>query len=227
MRSRIVGSRATEQGEVIPTWSPRVKMSKIRRLYESDARGIHDEELLDDVGYGLLCRCESFIAANEACDGKAICPCCGEFVTHQMRADENLQCSCGWRLPWRTYYKTIHPRQQLLGGGKTLIGPFGDFIRGFPKARTYRERITLIDQLIHGFHGYLESIGTDDQDVRRPTGVMLIEGKLATVVQFLNDLTYGPQSTAGLEEMRKEWLRGIDANPGWYHLQDRENNDEG
>ena len=50
--------------DLLPQWSPRVKKHQIKRLYEDDARGIHDEELLEEVGYTLLCRCESFIAAS-------------------------------------------------------------------------------------------------------------------------------------------------------------------
>jgi len=41
--------------------SRRVPRHKIRRLYESDARGMLDEELLDDVGYGIYARCQDII----------------------------------------------------------------------------------------------------------------------------------------------------------------------
>jgi len=32
-------------------WAPRVKPQTLRRLYQTDARGILDEELIDEVGY--------------------------------------------------------------------------------------------------------------------------------------------------------------------------------
>jgi len=35
-------------------WAPRVNPSTIRRLYEIDARGIADEDLIDEVGYALF-----------------------------------------------------------------------------------------------------------------------------------------------------------------------------
>src|SRR5689334_11807084 len=38
-------------------WEPRVPGHRIRRLYETDARGIRDEALLDDVAYALYSRC--------------------------------------------------------------------------------------------------------------------------------------------------------------------------
>ena len=50
----------------LPTWAPRVPKALIRRFYETDAKGIYDEELIDEVGYALLARCQSFITANLA-----------------------------------------------------------------------------------------------------------------------------------------------------------------
>jgi hypothetical protein len=46
-----------------------VRQRDIRRLYETDAPGIHDEELIDEVGYGLLVRWGSFITAVESVAG--------------------------------------------------------------------------------------------------------------------------------------------------------------
>ena len=40
----------------------------------------------------------------------------------------------------------------------------------------------------------------------RPVGVNLIQGKLGDVVQFLDELTYGQQTTKELEENRATWL---------------------
>ncbi|MEW6750488.1 MAG: hypothetical protein AB1505_05855 [Candidatus Latescibacterota bacterium] len=33
--------------QLLPTWAPRVPKARIRRLYETDARGVCDEELID------------------------------------------------------------------------------------------------------------------------------------------------------------------------------------
>ena len=35
----------------LPAWARRVPQRKIRRLYETDAKGIYDEDLIDEVGY--------------------------------------------------------------------------------------------------------------------------------------------------------------------------------
>ncbi len=51
-------------------------MYKIRRLYESDAKRILDQELYEDVGICLLLllRCESILTINEAKHGRVKCP---------------------------------------------------------------------------------------------------------------------------------------------------------
>ena len=84
---------------ILPEWAPRVAQAKIRRLYELDALGIHDEELLDDVGYALLARCQSFIAACQAAAGQVSCPVCGQEIQRDKKVrDELLHCpGCGWR----------------------------------------------------------------------------------------------------------------------------------
>ena len=59
---------------ILPKWAQRVAKSKIKQLYELDAKGIYDENLLDEVGYGLYARCQSFIEACQATSGEAYCP---------------------------------------------------------------------------------------------------------------------------------------------------------
>jgi hypothetical protein len=59
------------KGIVLPTWAPRVKPYLIRRLYESDDQGVLDTDLLDEVGWALYARCESFIQAGKP--GRVTC----------------------------------------------------------------------------------------------------------------------------------------------------------
>ena len=42
-----------------PVWAPRVPRFKIAQLYHTDARGLQDEDLADEVGVALLVRIES------------------------------------------------------------------------------------------------------------------------------------------------------------------------
>jgi hypothetical protein len=58
-----------------------VKQGRIRQLYESEARGIYDDDLIEEVDYALLFRCESFVAANTAVRyGQLACVSCGGTV---------------------------------------------------------------------------------------------------------------------------------------------------
>ena len=104
-----------------PVWAPRVRQHKIRQLYEDDAKGIYDEELINDVGYALLARCLSFIAANEATQGTALCPWCSRTVLHGGRKGELLRCECGWELTWGEYFQTIQQAAQWSRAGSPPI----------------------------------------------------------------------------------------------------------
>lgn len=192
----------------LPTWAPRVKPHLIRRLYESDALGIYDEELLNEVGWRLYARCLSFIHAMQATQGGALCPACGGTVLHGLRAKETLHCTaCGWMCTWKDYYKTI--QNQQLNGGPEVVALFQNFIDQFPGAQKPPEKMLLIDLLIHGFHHFLRSGRT-----RRPAGVNLIDGNLQSVIEFLDRLTYGSGSTPGLQQNLLEWRAKINRRPG-------------
>jgi len=201
--------------ETIPTWAPRVTQVEIRRLYETDAQGIHDDDLINEVGYGLLARCQSFIDANEARAGKARCPRCFAVVAHACRKEEILRCECGWELAWGEYFKTIQHVQ--LSGAEPVLEQFRAFVRAFPTARTPREKLLAIDRLIHGFHWYYKTNGPT-----RAVAVNLIEGRLNEVVTFLDRLTYSDRSTPCTRENYAQWDRNIEVNRDWYHSRRKE-----
>lgn len=183
----------------LPTWTPPIKPYLLQRLYEKDAQGIYDKELLEEVGWGLYSRCKSFVEAMEATQGRARCPDCEGIVLHGRQTREILRCpACGWACTWRDYVKTI--QKQQLSGGPEVIALFQEYMDHFPKAVKPADQMLLIDQLIHGFHHFLSSGRT-----RRPVGVNLITGGLEFVNQFLDQLTYGPGSTPGLVENRQKW----------------------
>ena len=178
----------------LPTWAPRVPKKKIRQFYENDAKGIYDDELIDDLGYALLARCESFLAANHAWHGEVPCPECITLVP----IEEILRCSCGWQLPWEEYFGTIQHKQ--LSGGEEVLEPFRDFVKRFPRARTLRKKTLLIDQLIHRFH-WNGKRGC----YSRPVVVNLIEGRMSTVMALLDELAYSENSTPRTRENQAKW----------------------
>ena len=185
--------------KILPTWAPRVPQHKIRRFYLDDAQGIYDDELIADVGYSLSARCQSFLDANAAARGQAICPACSNLVPHTSDKAKLMRCAeCGWELTWGEYFATFQHKQ--LSGAEPVLELFSDFVQRFLKAKMPQERVLLIDRLIHGFHWYHKFGPT------RPAAVNLIEGRLSEVIAFLDGLTYGAQSTPGTSENHAEWI---------------------
>jgi len=181
----------------LPVWSPRVRKAKIARLYSTFGRGIVDEELIDDVGFSLLARCKSILAATEAGQGRVPCPACGSVVEHVPWHNEVLQCgSCGWSCPWQTYKKTFKYKHLSAGGMRPFLE---DFVREFPRARTHAERFIRIDTLIHRYHW--ENVGGGG----RPGACCLIEGKLKDIMPFLDGLSYGAEIPAEVQATRERW----------------------
>ncbi|OQA42846.1 MAG: hypothetical protein BWY52_02095 [Chloroflexi bacterium ADurb.Bin325] len=194
---------------VLPSWAPKVSQAKIRRLYLADARGAVDEALIDEVGWGLWSRCDSILSVTAAHYGRVACPVCGAAVLHTeegaappderctpWRDGDIVECGgCGWRLPWSAYHRTYQGKQLF---GANAVEAFAAYHRAFPRAAAPRARMLLIDRLIHEFHTGLTELG-------RPVGANLIEGTLKSVIRFLDDLTSGPESAAGLDGSRAAW----------------------
>jgi ribosomal protein S27AE len=186
-------------GGIRPTWAGRVRQQLIRRLYENDAQGIVDEALIDEVGLGLFLRCQSILTATEAHQGKATCPRCGGVIAHHWDKAEVLVCpKCQWQTTWGAYLKTYQDKQ-LVGGG--AVDAFKGFVEHYPSTRTSREKMLLIDQLLHAFHWELKQLYS------RPAACNLIGGKLADVVALLDSLTYGEHSTPEVRQEYEAWVQ--------------------
>ncbi len=168
-------------------WAGKVRRDHIRRMYEQDARGIRDEELIEEVGCGLYARCVSILEVTAAVKGEVKCHGCGAIIRHGSYKEETVRCdACGWGVPWRTYQKSYQGKQ-LHGGA--AIGIFAGFVKQFPVARDARERLLLIDRLIHEFH-YNVSRTDPIPHPNRPTAANLIEGdKMRDVIAFLDELS--------------------------------------
>jgi hypothetical protein len=160
----------------------------IRRLYETDALGLLDEELVEEVAFALFQRCQSILIATEAHEGRATCPRCRGTIPHTWHKEQALVCpDCGWQTTWGAYFKTYQDKQ-LHGGGAVFA--FRGYVEAYPLAHRARERWLLIDRLMHVFHHELVARPS------RPAACNLIAGKLAEVEALLNTLTYGPGSSS-------------------------------
>jgi len=80
-----------------------------------------------------------------------------------------------------------------------MLAPCQEFCRKYPHAKTYQEKIILIDTLIHRFHWQAEG------HPAQPGAATIIGGKMSEVADFLDMLTYGDNSTGGLQENLEKW----------------------
>lgn len=184
-------------------WSPKVGRPHIRRLYENDARGLVDERLIDEVGLTLLLRCRDILLVTR---GEAHCPACGTVVRFRgghRQPDVPVPCpTCAWQATYRAFH--LSWRHHDLYGGNA-VPAFETYVRGYPLARTARERLLVIDALIHSFHKSLKQAVTPHT---RTAGENLIEGSKRQVVELLDTLAYGdagaPETRAAKEQWRRE-----------------------
>jgi Zn ribbon nucleic-acid-binding protein len=198
----------TRDGEI--RWAPKTSRAKIRRLYETDAQGIVDEDLIDDVGWMLWQRCESILTVTAAHYGRVKCPSCQAIIERLNPWSDNelvVCAACGWQISWAAYHQTYRGKQLF---GANAVDVFEAFHRDFPRARAANTKMLLIDQLIHAFHTGLTELG-------RPVAANLIEGSLGEVIRFLDALTNDGVSAAGLSDSRTTWRRELESL-SWSHL---------
>jgi ribosomal protein L37AE/L43A len=199
-------------------WASRVDPRKIRRLYRSDAEGMLDEDLLDDVGYGIYVRCQALLEVAAAWRGRVKCWQCGNAI-HRRQGKmvgytghgptliggqgEVLQCDrCGWQITWAAYRKSI-PGENLDATG--LEDMLQSFVERWPTVRSPHARLLLIDALIHEFHCW------DGNTIGSPVGATLIRATSEGVLALLDDLAFGPASTRGLQQTQQRWASRLEA----------------
>ena len=178
-------------------WAKKVPCDWIARLYAADA-AVADEALADQVGWALAARCDSIVAVTQAYEtGKLPCPRCGETIPLR---DEQFSCTCGFCATLAEFQKSYRGKQLY---GANAMPVFRRFLREFPRADSYTEKMAAIDRLIHSFH-LLHSwrlseseeaqaewtLDTDpDTPLGRSTAVNLLEGSLTEVILFLEQLS--------------------------------------
>lgn len=193
-------------------WARRVEPQKIRRLYESDAQGMLDQELLDDVGYGFYVCCRELLELGEAIRGRVKCRNCGAIIVRQTvdgkfsrDPTELLTCDeCSWQITCGDYHKSllrIEPGSPELCAEEQLAEVF---VQKWPRARSPRQKLLLIDELIHEFHMHYRAAGS-------PLGWSVVRATGRQLIELLEDLAYGPGSMPGLEETRRVWSAQLKA----------------
>ena len=199
-----------EDGPKEVSWAPRVRQMDISRLYETEAQGRIDTDLLDEVGIALYARCESFCLSCEAYNWRVHCPRCDTVIAHHRRPEVILQCTCGWQTTWQAYFNTIQHKQ--LSGGGMVVDLFRTYQQSYQAAATPREKMLAIDALLHGFHMMLAlpRWGLAEKWIEgRGVAVNLIEGSLYEVSAFLDALNYGANTLPELLAERQRWRLAV------------------
>ena len=105
-------------------WAPRVSLVKLKRLYQSSARMLLDENLLDDIGYTIYYRC---IQGKEERDlyynGKLKCHHCKKILPFNNKNDF-LQCECGYQYIPREYGRSYQNECMPHGRAQPVFDKF-------------------------------------------------------------------------------------------------------
>lgn len=181
-----------------PIWSGCVPQRLIERLYEGDAQGIVDEELINEVGYSLLARVESILVVTHRLGDRPICPRCR---TRMARDDDVIHCApCDWSTTFAAFRKS-HNKKRLVAGG--MLPFFEAFADDFTKARDPRSKMRLIDILIHRLHGECE------QASRRSGAINVIGGKPHDVLALLDRLAGKRRADLASDTEHEAWVNKV------------------
>lgn len=177
-------------------WAPRLQPGLLERLYASDARGLRDLELCEAVGSRLHARCRAYVLVHEdAVD----CPSCGTVYTVARRGESPCPgAGCGWSTTWPAYRQSVRDHYAFTGRAMEAFSRFHD---RYPAARSYRDKILLIDELIHSFHR---------DEARAPAKSVaskLLQGSKDEAVRFLDRLS--ARDPAAKERWREAASRTI------------------
>ncbi len=177
-------------------WEPRVPPDLIHHLYQADASGLPDPELIDEVGYALFMRCETIRRVTERC-----CPSCGQRLLGTDGEDRQrvISCpDCQWHATW-AHYLASYKRDRIHGG--RAYPAFTAYLAEFPRCRTPQDKMLCIDRLIHGVHLSLDHSWTT------PAAVNLIQAKRPEIERLLDGLAGNPAAGEERRRVREEYLR--------------------
>jgi hypothetical protein len=171
------------------SWSPKIRQSKIRQLYQNDALGAVDEVLVEDVGLGMLDRCRSIWLVTRR---EVECLRCGATFSlcepGSWKTLPGAQCcptpGCGWETSAEEWHESWKHRELL---GTAALDAVETYLHDYPRAKKTEERMVCIDQLIHSFH-----ISLQTGKLNRSFANNLIEGSHDQVVEFLDRLSAKP-----------------------------------
>jgi hypothetical protein len=178
-------------------WARRVSRSTVRRMYESDAAGRLDAEMMDEVHFAVYARVLDMFEVREVqLTGRVRCRSCRAPLEKAYRAGfrrkafPKVCAACGRETTCGEYYAGYTGKSLLPGSAADL---FERYLERFPAAKTPSEKLLLIDWLIHRFH-------VSQGVARMGVGVNVIRGSDDEVRAMIEGLAGGGAATAGRED---------------------------
>lgn len=158
-------------------WCPKVSRSDIKRLYNSDAKGMLDQDLLEEIGLTIYVRCKTSKEIYDLMEqGKIKCMTCGEILS----GEGELLCKCGLKYTYHAYRKSYRENNMPRGAASPI---FDNFVKDWNIVKVPQDKMRLIDNLIHEFH-----VAEISGNQGRPVGINLIQGTKAQIVKLICDL---------------------------------------
>jgi len=193
-------------------WSQRLPLNTLKQLYLSQANGLLDEELLEDVAVTLYLRCKDIIAVDKARHGEVRCPFCYANTLKEVYIKLNrdgyggkidkLHCrECLNEFSY-TEYNLCTKREQLNMGGAGEA--FKRFINEYEQPSLPEKRMLQIDRLIHEFHYSLRS---NPEQPTRSVGPNLLGANLTVSMKFLNELSGIAGDNPDLKTNAENWQK--------------------
>ena len=183
-------------------WPVKIRRAKIWQMYQNDALGAVDDDLVEDVGFRLFHRCHSIWLVTRR---EVECPRCGMVLPMSEPGTWIMlpgvqSCptpGCGWETTADEWHASWR-HQDLLGAA--AMQATETYLHDNPLAHTTQERMVCIDQLIHSFHISLRTGKSG-----RSFANNLIEGSHDQVVAFLDKLS---AKTGGVD--KDQWRSEVD-----------------
>lgn len=176
-------------------WCKKTSRHDLYRLYVGESKGMLDENLLDDVGLSFYVRCQQAKEARECmANGEIVCHHCnavlkagrvsptGTVLIKPAGDSLLINCNCGHSYTYREYRRSFCAANMPAGRATPV---FEHFREKWPTCKSTKDKMLLIDWLIHQCHTDLMS------DLKgRSVCVNLIEGSKKQITELILKLAY-------------------------------------
>lgn len=162
-------------------WAAALPPAKLRNLYRSSAKGMLDQDLLDDVGIMFYLRCLQGVDEFALIRSNNLkCHQCSAILSKE---EGLMLCSCGFQYTFQEYVRSFN-NHRMPGGSALHI--FREYAEKWPSTKTDHEKMLLIDWMVHQCHISMSS-GLPLRSVVKN----LIDAPQKIAEKLILDLAYG------------------------------------